>query len=442
VNLLAVPCIKAVLRSRLYPAVFEWITAATLAALLLWTLFGPNNGCQNFGMALIWTIWWPLLPLSFLLLGRFWCAVCPFAWVTDRVRQAVGVELPVPPALRRYGAWTIAGLFILVTYIDQIWSFDRDTRRTGYLLLAILAAAVFFGAFFERRTFCRHVCFLGAFAANYSRAGILEIRADQDRCHECSTQACYRGSPDNPGCPVFLFPPQVEDSGTCQLCANCVKDCPHDAIRLTLRAPASELWSVREPRPADAVLAAIVAGAVLLEHFVMLPGWNGLVVASGAWLGVDPYVNFRLVFSALVTLFLVTPLAALALAAWCSQGLAGHASRAEFKRNFSWFGYALVPLALAGHLAYGLGRLLMWSRTLPYAAAATVGWFPPNQGGAWMSQSHTLRLESMVMLLGGAVSFDVAFRIVRKQRWRAFWVGLPHFLCLVSLLAANLHAVV
>jgi polyferredoxin len=201
-NLLNIPWIRTAVRSRFYPSIFQWITTAAFLVIVGLALFGPNNAGQNFGMALAWSVWWPLLPLSFLLVGRFWCAICPFSWLMDCVQKAVGVRLPVPPFLRRNGLWIIAGLFILVTYVDETWRLSGDARKTSYLLLAVLAAVIFFGAFFERRAFCRYACFIGGFAANYSRAGMVQLRADPDSCCDCPTQGCYNGTARAPGLSV------------------------------------------------------------------------------------------------------------------------------------------------------------------------------------------------------------------------------------------------
>jgi polyferredoxin len=442
-NLLAIPWIKAVLRSRLYPVAFQWITTTVFVMLLISTLFGPNNAGQNFGMALTWTVWWPLLPLSFVLFGRFWCAICPFAWVTDWVQKAVGVRLSVPLILRRYSPWMIAGTFVLVTYLDEAWQFNSDARETGYLVLAVLAAVSFFGAFFEQRTFCRYVCFIGAFAANYSRAGMLELRAAADRCRDCPTQGCYRGTRYALGCPVFLYAPNVDDSGTCELCANCVKNCQRDAIRISIRKPAAELWSIRQPQLVDAVLATIVAGVVLIEQFAMLSGWNHLIVATGTMLHLDPYVSFPLVYGALLAMFIAVPLLGLVLASFGSQALGGSVSVAALRQNFSFFGYAVIPLALAGHLAHGLDCLLTWSRTVPFALAAMAGWFPGDVRAAWLPRPAVLWIEVAILALGAAVSLYVGFRLAQRHARRAVWAAYaPHCLLLLFLLAANLYVVV
>jgi len=420
VNLLDIGWFQRALHSRFYPAIFQWITTAAFAVILLSVLFGPNNAGQNFGMAFTWTLWWPLLAVSFVLLGRFWCAICPFAWLTDTVRNTVGVQLSVPLFLRRRGPWVIAALFLLVSYLAETCDLESDARKTGYLMLALFTAVVFFGAFFERRTFCRHICFMGAFAANYSRTGILELRADTGRCRDCSSHACYYGTAEAAGCPMFLPVPNMEDSGTCELCANCIKNCPRGAIRISLRKPLEELCGIRQPQFCDAMLACLIAGVALLEQFPTPGGWDWPMFA----------------------LFLAAPVATLWLMAAASEALIGRVSPGNVKRNFSLAGYAVIPLALASHLAHVLDRLMTWSRTAPFALAAMFGWFPANPGGAWAPRNIVLWTEIIVLSLGLAASLLVSFRMAGRRILRARRLGYwPHGLWLLGLFGANLYAV-
>jgi polyferredoxin len=441
-NLLSVPWIGAALRSRFYPAIFQWLTTAALVVIVLSALFGPNNSGQNLGMASAWIVWWPLLPLSFLLAGRFWCAICPFAWLMDRAQNAVGVRLTVPHFLRRHEPWIIAALFVLVTYVDEAWRLHSDARLTGYLLLVVLAVAIFFAAYFERRTFCRHVCFIGGFAANYSRAGIVQLRTDPDRCHDCRTQDCYEGTKQTPGCPVFLFAPSITDSATCQLCGNCVKNCPRDAIRISIRWPITELCDTSQPRLTYALLAGIIMGVVLIEQVALLHLWNPLVEATGGLLHVDPYAWYPLVYGVLLAAFMAAPLIGLALAGLLSQALDGVLRHAEVLQNITTFGYAIIPLALAGHVAHGLYHLLTRSRTVPFALLALVGRFPSGNNRAWLARSVVFQVEIAVLVLGAAGSLYVAYRLARARAQRSRWTSLlPHGLLQLALLAANLYAV-
>jgi polyferredoxin len=432
----------ALLGWRFYPGVFQWAMLAALAVIVLSALFAPNNTGQNLGTVLTWTAWWPLLPLSFLLAGRSWCAVCPFTLLTDTVQRAVGARFPAPRFLRHRGPWVVAALFVAVTFAHEAWRIGDDAHRTAYLLLAFTVAVIFFAAFFDRRTFCRDVCFVGAFAANYSRAGIVKLRADRDRCRGCRTHACYHGSSRAPACPVFILAPEITDSGSCHLCGNCVKNCPHDAIRLSIGLPTAELWSLREPRLADAVMAATVVGVVLLQQVSLLRSWVPLVEATAAVLHVDPYVWYPLVYAVLLAAFILVPLAGLGAAGLVAQKLSGAARdgdvRAGVLANAACFGYAMIPLALAGHLAHSLYHLLTRSRTLPFVVLAAVGRFPARQDPAWLPRSSVFPIEMAVLIAGAAGSLYVVHRLARARpagsAWGAF---LPHAVLLLALLAAS-----
>jgi NAD-dependent dihydropyrimidine dehydrogenase PreA subunit len=364
------------------------------------------------------------------------------AWLSDQVQRAVGVRLSAPRLLQRLGPWIMAALFILVTYLDQTWGFDDDARKTGYLLLALLSVMIFCGAFFERRTFCRHACFVGAFASNYSRAGMVELRAEPGRCHHCRTSDCSRGTASLPGCPVFLFAPAVKDSGTCHLCGNCVKNCPHDAIRISLRPPTAELWNVPQPRLPDVVLVMIVMGMVLIEHAAALRLWNPLVEQTGTLLHLDPNASYPLIHGFLLTVFMLAPLAGLAVASLVSEALDDKVSLATILQNFLAFGYAMIPLALASHVALGLHRLLGWSRSVPFAFLAMMDRFPVGNHAAWLPSPTVCRIEIVVLALGIAGSWYSAWRIARRHaRRRPLAACLPHALLLLGVLAANLYAV-
>src|ERR1017187_3838953 len=196
---------------------------------------------------------------------------------------------------------------------------------------------------------------------------MLELRAEPGRCRDCRTSDCNRGTASTPGCPVFLFAPAVEDSGTCHLCGNCVKNCPHDAIRISLRPPTAELWNVPQPRLPDVVLVTIVMGIVLIEHAAGFRLWNPLVERAGTLLHLDPYASYPLIYGFLLTVFMLAPLAGLVVASLLSEALDGRVGPAMVLQNSMTFGYAMIPLALASHVAPGLHRLLGWSRSVPFA---------------------------------------------------------------------------
>ena len=52
----------------------SWLFVAVNLALWL----DPQNRAANPMLTLFWAWWWPLILLSYPLVGRLWCAICPF----------------------------------------------------------------------------------------------------------------------------------------------------------------------------------------------------------------------------------------------------------------------------------------------------------------------------------------------------------------------------
>jgi len=263
--------VSAVMRSRWYPGAFQIPIAAVFGLVGYQLLAGPSKAHENAGTALMWVLWWPALPLVYVLLGRFWCAVCPFAAISDWVQKLVGVNRPVPPFLKKYGIWIIDAMFLLITWADHVFGIVASPWGSGILLLMLTSAVIISGAFYQRRTFCRYLCFLGGLSANYSRAGMVTLRAKPDVCETCTAKAaCYNGTDKVDGCPLFTFARTLEDSANCNLCANCIKACPNDAITLTVRKPSKELWFLRTPKIEESFLAMAIMGIVIIQNVTML----------------------------------------------------------------------------------------------------------------------------------------------------------------------------
>ena len=141
-NFLAYRPVAAVARSRFYPSILQWLTTAVFVVIVWQLVLGPDSAQNNLGTALTWVLWWPLIPIVFLLLGRFWCAVCPFGWLSDQVQRLVGLERPVPAFLKRYGIWIIDATFIGITWADHVWGIVESPWGSGLLLLGMTTAVV------------------------------------------------------------------------------------------------------------------------------------------------------------------------------------------------------------------------------------------------------------------------------------------------------------
>lgn len=400
------------MRSGAYPAVLQVPVAAVFGVVAYQLLAGPDRAHDNAGTALMWVLWWPLLPVAFLLLGRLWCAVCPFGLLSDLVQGLVGADRPVPRFLKNYGIWLIDAQFVLITWADHVWGVVESPWGSGVLLLLLTTAVIASGAFLQRRAFCRYLCFLGGLCTNYGRAGMLELRADPGVCARCTARAaCYNGTAPDPagpgravaGCPLFAFPRTLDTAGDCSLCANCIKACPNDAIAVRVRPPTSELWAVRSPQVDQAFLAMAIMGIVVVQNVTMLPVWSGVLDTVATVVGTShPVVVFTLAFAVAVS----APVGLLALAA----RVAGRRTGEPVARGFARFGYALIPLDVAAHLAHNLFHLLAEGGSVVVTVGALLG--GDGAGPAALAGPGTIRaLQLGLLALGVAASLYAVHRI-------------------------------
>ena len=406
-DLLRLRPVAAMARSRWYPGALRLPVAAVFGLVGYELLRGPASAPANAGSALMWLLWWPALPLVFLVAGRFWCAVCPFGTISDLVHRAVGLDGTVPRVLRRYGVWLIDVEFLLITWADHVWGIVDSPWGSGVLLLLLTSSVVASAAFLPRRSFCRYLCFLGGLCANYARAGAVRLDADQEVCRTCTDRApCHNGSADVEPCPLFAVPRALDSAAGCVLCGRCVRSCPRGAIRLRVRAPLSELWSVRRPQLEQAVLAMAIMGVVLVQNLAEVAGWRGWLARTGAATSCPVVVVFTVVF----VLTVCTPVGLLVGASALVSRFTGDGVRAGVTR----FGYALIPLDIAAFLAHTQADALGTGRRLVVTVARLVGGHPAP-GPAALAPPGTIRAVQWTLIaLGTLAAGYTTHRIVRR----------------------------
>jgi len=407
-DLLKVPVVSAVMRSRWYPGVIQIPIAAVFGLVAYQLLVGPAKAHDNAGTALMWVLWWPILPLVYVLFGRFWCAVCPFAAISDLVQKLVGANRPVPAFLKKYGIWVIDATFLAITWADHVFGIVGSPWGSGILLLLLTFSVIVSGALFQRRTFCRYLCFLGGLSANYARTGALALRAKQDVCATCTAKAaCYNGTDKVAPCPLFTFARTMEDSANCNLCGNCVKSCPNDAITLSVRRPTKELWFLRNPKVEESFLAMAIMGIVLIQNVTMLQLWTDVTDWVTRVTGIS---NSAVIFTAVFAVGVSVPVALLALAA----KVAARGNLEGTLKNFARFGYALIPLDVAAHIAHNLFHLLAEGKSVFYTVTSLFG--GQAEGSAALVGNGTIQvLQFALLAVGLAGSLYTARRIAHRR---------------------------
>lgn len=428
-NLLDIPMIRGFVKSRWYPGIFQWVAMIVFSIIVYELVAGTVNPSRNFGTSMTWVLWWPAIPIVFLLLGRFWCAVCPFGKISDIVRKTVGAERPVPKFLKKYGIWLIDIFFITITWSDHIWGIVESPRGSGYLLLLLTTMVIATSVFYERRTFCKTLCFLGGLAGNYSRSGMLELRGTPDICKTCKSQSCFKGNGKVEGCPMFEFVRTMDNSADCNLCGNCVKTCPNNSIRITPRKPTSELWGLKKPKAEHAFLAAVIMGIVFVQNITMLEIWQDILKGISLVTGTENYnINFTVAF----IISMIIPLALL----WVTAKLTARNETAQkAKENFVRFGYAIIPLDLAGHLAHNLFHAFTEGKAIWFNSVNLLGY--QLTGDLSLASADTVQiLQYGVVALGLVGSSYTVYRLGDRASWKKL---LPYYALMVLLAIINIY---
>lgn len=407
-NLLDNEILSKFIKSKWYPGIFQLLVGIVFTFIVFELLTGPTEAHDNFGTAGTWVLWWPILPILLFITGRFWCTICPFGALSDLVQKFVGNKKPVPKFLKKYGVWLIDAMFLAITWSDHVFSVVESPRGSGTLLLLITIGVVFSGAFWERRTWCRYLCFLGGLSGNYSRAGILQLRGTKEICAKCTAASCYKGTERAGGCPMFEFPKAMEDNAECNFCGNCVKNCPNSSVKISFRVPTKELWFIRNPRLDVAFLAVVIMGIVFVQNITMLKIWDAILAWLENAVGTD---NYFITFTITFIIAMAIPVILLALTGLIAKIF----NRDSVKQNFTKFGYAIIPLDMAAHIAHNLFHLLAEGKSIFYTFIELFGVQVHNTSSVILDDPTIQALQFILIGIGTIGSIYTMYRISKNN---------------------------
>jgi len=380
----------------------------------LWLWLGPQDRQSNGALNLFWAWWWPLILLSFPLVGRLWCSFCPFmVWgeISQRLARRLGWQPRRWPRgdSDRWAAPLLAAGFAAILVWEAVADLQNTAWLSSCLLLLITAGAVVGSLLFEKRFWCRHLCPVGGMNGLFAKLAISELRAQVGTCSgSCSSYACFKGGPAEgeglatAGCPLGTHPAHLADNRNCVLCLTCAQACPHRSVVLRLRPPAADLQRDMEAPAAEAGLLLVLAGSVCLHQWQRLLGWLPLAPAS---LAAGPLLP-RLAFALLA---LALPAAAFLLL-----------------RNRLGL-YALLPLVwallLSHHLVLGMaegGQVLPVSLA-PLTSGLAAGLAARLPG--WSADPHVIGFCQSLVVLVGSLGSCLMVRRLLQPSWPR-WLGL------------------
>ncbi len=411
--------------------------------IVFWTgifvgLFGTAIPGLNFGAAITWYVWFCLVFVMMVVVGRAWCAMCPFGgfaeWIQrktffQRTQKTLGLGRKFPEPLARMGFILPVGTFLLLTWIEEYFNIagPGNPASTSFMVIGIVATALIFFLVFERRTFCRYICPLTSVIGTIGSMGsVAGFRTrDRDKCVSCETKDCMRGGDDGFGCPWYTWPASADSNLYCGLCTECYKSCSEDNIGLFLQKP---LTSVVAPmrRRADVAWAIVLLwGLVLYQQF------NALSVYSNFdnWLNTHlhfPHYPDPLAYVGLIGLLALV----MAGIAWGIAALSArrdvHFERAgsfvdrgsKFRAYFVPVSYGLIPVVGADYFARQLPKFFKSAPRVIPAAQHIFGFAGTNStlyNTRMLSDPRIIAVQVAVIGLGTLGAVWAMWRITNRE---------------------------
>ena len=357
-------------------------------------LAGTADPGLNFGSAITWYVWFCLVFVMMVVVGRAWCAMCPFGgfaeWIQRRTfwrrtQKALGLGRKFPEPLARYGFLLPVGAFLLLTWIEEFFGIAGPgaPHDTSWMVVGIVVSALVFFLVFERRTFCRYICPLSGLVGTVGSMGSVAGFRTRNReiCLTCRTKDCMRGGADGYGCPWYTWPGSSDSNLYCGLCSECYKSCPKDNVGLYLQRPLTSTVAPRRRRADIAWAVAILWGLVLYQQ---INATNGYAI-------VDNWLNRALHFPQYPNP--VDYFGSIAVLALAMAGLAALVGRAMRRRDLSLASvgrsfvdrvtpfrsyfvplmYGLIPVVGADYFARQLPKFFQYSPRLVPATEHVFG---------------------------------------------------------------------
>jgi NosR/NirI family nitrous oxide reductase transcriptional regulator len=437
-ELTAVPRVARLVRNRRFQFLLILPNQIVFWTVIFVGLLGTAVPGLNFGTAITWYVWFALVFVMMVVVGRAWCAMCPFGgfaeWIQrrslwQRSQRALGLGRTFPKSLARFGFLLPVASFLLLTWIEEFFNIagPGNPADTSWMVVGIVASALVFFLVFERRTFCRYLCPLTTLIGTVGSMGSVAGFRTKDRevCLTCETKDCMRGGQNGYGCPWYTWPGSVDSNLYCGLCSECYKACPEGNVGLFLQRPLTSVVAPRRRRVDVAWAVALLWGLVLYQQFN----------ATNAFAAADSWLNAHLGFPHYPDPidflgFIALGAAVTAGVAWLiSAGLANKAlsfvSRGSFLERGSRFraffvpiAYGLIPVVGADYFARQLPKFFQHAPRLVPSVAHIAGFsstHSPIYSLALATNGWIVVIQVAVVALGALASAWASWRIAGRE---------------------------
>ncbi len=367
-DLMEIGWFKKLVKWRGLQFTLQFIGLAFFGVIVYGGLFGTPVGGENVSSTFTWLLWWTLIPVTMLVAARGWCLICPWIapgeWLQRlsfwrKGKRSLTLNLKVPKFMRNFGLMLV--FFLILHWADSTFHLALRPETTVYLALGMFAMAVVISLVFEKRSFCRYFCPIGAIIAPYSLVAPIELRnRDPEVCRQCKTRDCIKGNDKGYACPQMIFPYAIDRNTHCLLCTECAKTCPNDNIAINIRKPFQDIFKeglgflrTRDITLSLSIIAIVLLGVIPFHNLEMTATYALLEGGVANGLGISQVVLRTAAFLMMGIVFVGIFWGF----SWLASKIAG-ASQYGTKHIFIWFALVFIPLAISLHLGHNYFHLL------------------------------------------------------------------------------------
>lgn len=392
-DLLALPALRRLIVAGLYPAIAQGITAVFFVVVIALCFMEPP--ASTLGVLLVWGVWWPLMFLTFPLVGRSWCTLCPYSTFARLAQKVRHFALRPPDFFRRQGPLLMSVAFLAILWLEAATGMHADPRGTAILMLIMAGLAVIAGVVFQRETWCRSLCPLGGAVGVCSMSSAVEVRSNTEIClTRCKRSECYHGTESARGCPMFEHLLFMDSNHSCKMCFSCVRTCPYQSVAINLRIPGREIWMFNRKHDLMSLMVHVLLGSALVALFLQSRGIAPDARGMGALFAAAHFAS---------------PVA-VALLLWLPNLLIPRGWRGGWTRLWMT-SYAYVPLAVAANAAHRL-RQLPGMEPLRFTLRGA--------GRPLIDAGVADALQGVLVLLGAASSTLCIYLVGRRRHGKDF----------------------
>jgi hypothetical protein len=175
-------------------------------------------------------------------------------------------------------------------------------------------------------------------------------------------------------------------------------------------------------------------GIVFVQNITMLEVWSEIQQWMSGVLGTT---NINVIFTVTFIIAMAIP----TLMLYLTSCLSSLKNPDNALMNLTRFGYALIPLDFAGHMAHNLFHLLAEGKSVLFTGLALFGIKNEEASAALLNMQSIISLQYTLLALGTLASIYAAYRIAKANYIRQGVTGtvLPYTILTLGFVAFNVY---